>query len=91
MNVDINIIDYDSRLVTARVASRYLGFKTTAVLKRIPIKPILFPGKSARYDIKAISCYLDRVSGLDSTAEPKVDAASEAQAAFDAWSQSHAA
>jgi len=86
------------RLMTAIQAARYLGFKSSQVLKRIPVEPILVSDdgltRTRRYDRKALDVWLDERSGL-AAPEPRsaYDPGVEAEAAeleFSAWKERRA-
>lgn len=71
------------RMLNAREAARYLGFKTTAVLKGIPIKPkpLRFVGAPARklFDRHELDQWLDLLAGLASAPAP------QELSAYDSW------
>jgi|APTNR8051073442_1049403.scaffolds.fasta_scaffold25700_3 hypothetical protein len=71
------------RMLTAREAARYLGFKTTKVLKGIPIKPkpLHFLGAPSRnlFDRHELDRWLDLLAGLTSTPQ------SEELSPYDSW------
>lgn len=56
------------RLLTPEEAALYLGYRSTAVLARVPVQPLQIAedGKTAspRYDRCALDAWLDRKSGL---------------------------
>lgn len=78
------------RLFTAEDAAHYLGYKSTEILKKIPIKPIRIASigseSAPRYDRHEIDQYLDRMSGLRGEANTLSDC-DEAEALFAEWSQ----
>lgn len=71
------------RMLNARDAARYLGFKTTSLLKRIPIKPkpLGFDGAPTRklFDRHELDHWLDLLAGLTTTPQP------EEMSAYDSW------
>jgi len=87
------------RLLTAGQAARYLGYKSSQVLRQIPVEPIQVSEdgrtKTRRYDRKALDAWLDRKSGLGAgrvarTGDPVLDAA-VAELEFAAWKERRAA
>lgn len=83
------------RLLTAIEAAKYLGFKSSQILRRIPVEPILISDdgltNTRRYDRKALDAWLDQRSGLTASASlPHTDPGLEAEAAeleFAAWKE----
>lgn len=71
------------RMLNAREAARYLGFKTTSVLTKIPIKPksLHFVGASTRklFDRHELDRWLDLLAGLTSAPAP------EELSPYDSW------
>lgn len=82
------------RLLTGEDAAYYLGYKSTEILKKIPIKPIRIASigseSALRYDRHEIDHYLDRMSGLQVEANTS-DGLDEADALFEEWSRRDAA
>lgn len=83
------------RLLTATQAAAYLGYETTTLLAKIPVKPIRMvadgPGSQPKYDRVALDAWLDRLSGISvPPAAPAKGGAGDAQdddpeIAYDAW------
>ena len=77
-----------ARLLTAKQAVSYLGYKSCAVLRNLPFPPLRIAevgiGKGPRYDRKALDDWLDRKSGLE---RPSAESSpmANAQSAFDEW------
>lgn len=65
------------RLLTARQAAEYLGFKSVTLLRSIPVEPIRLStvgvGKAPRWDRRALDRYLDSLSSIDEAAPPADD------------------
>lgn len=85
-----------SRLLTPGEAANYLGFRSTAVLRGLPIAPIHLAtvgvGRAPRYDRKALDAYLDARSGLaNSAAANDADDRQEAETELEAWSRNREA
>jgi hypothetical protein len=84
-----------SRLLSYQQAAHYLGFKSTAALKALPVKPIRLvpvgPGSSPKFDRRDLDRYLDGLSGLEEHPTPELASANDAEAAFSAWEQSYEA
>lgn len=82
------------RLFTAEDAAHYLGYKSTEILKKIPIKPIRIASigseSAPRYDRHEIDQYLDRMSGLKVETNTSDDC-DEADALFAEWGRRDAA
>jgi hypothetical protein len=57
------------RLLSARQAAHYLGYRSTDILKRIPIVPVRIGTLGAvsgpRYDRKKLDAWLDQLSDLN--------------------------
>lgn len=73
------------RLLTAHQAAAYVGYKSTEVLKRIPVRPVvLADGKASanRWDRSAIDRWIDGLSGVQPNVTPvEVDLEAE----YAAW------
>lgn len=53
------------RMLNAKAAAEYLGYKTTEILDHIPVKPHPLTDKGVpKYDRKALDAWLDSLSGL---------------------------
>ena len=83
------------RLLTTEEAAAYLGYRSTAVLRNIPIKPVQLAivgvGRAPRYDIKALDAWLDQLSGTSSPSSAIRGEDDLAQAVFDEWEARYAA
>lgn len=77
------------RMLTAQQAAAYLGYETTDLLGRIPVKPVRMVQRGAgcmpKYDRRTLDAWLDRLSGL--SVAPAGEFADEATPddIFDAW------
>lgn len=83
------------RLLSPEEAADYLGYRSTAVLKNIPIKPVQLAivgvGRGPRYDVAVLDRWLDQLSGIRSpgtAADREVDLI---QAGFEEWEARDAA
>lgn len=81
---------FPPRLLTAKQAARYLAYKSTAALKKVPIQPIhlveVGPGCAPKYDRHAIDRWLDGLSGLAEPPTPhSASPKNEADDALRAW------
>ena len=78
------------RLLTLEGAAHYLGYKSTEILKKLPIKPIRIGSigseSALRYDRREIDSYLDGISGLRVEANTFEDFEG-ADALFAEWSR----
>lgn len=77
-----------ARLLTASQAASYLGFKSTELLKNIPVGPVHLSvvgvGRAPRWDRLALDGWLDTLSGLSGPiAGPTED---DVDAELEAWS-----
>jgi hypothetical protein len=70
-------------------AAHYLGFSSTAVLRNIPVRPIVLTtqgvGCGPMYDSRALDAWIDTLSALPASAplpDPEWD---DPQASFDRW------
>ena len=90
--INLNEVNYNNRvLLTKKQAAERLGYKSTAILKNIPIKPIRISnegiGKAWRFDSRAIDAYIDELSGFSPKTE-KLSEAEQAQAELETWMRS---
>lgn len=78
------------RLLTVAQAAMYLGYKSSAVLANIPVKPLRLAdvgvGTGHRYDRKALDLWLDGLSGLAVQGVQETASNDEADEAFREWS-----
>lgn len=74
------------RMMTSEQAAYYLGYKSTACLKNVPVKPIsLFgDGSALRWDRRQLDAWLDRLAVGPSVGMPATDLSPEDELA--AWS-----
>ena len=81
------------RLMNAKQAAAYLGYKSVEVLNNISVKPIKLaehgPGSAPRFDRVALDLYLDSLSNIDGRKEP-MNVEDEAESAFAKWELSRA-
>ncbi len=83
-----------SRLLNAKEAAQYLGFKSPEVLKNIAVQPIRLAanglGKAERWDRRALDAYLDNLSGLGNHPTLPAGADNDAASEFEAWNRGRA-
>lgn len=81
------------RLLNNEEAAEYLGYRTTALLKNLPLQPIQLTtvgvGKGPRWDVVALDRYIDELSKIDRTSAAQND--DLAQSAFELWEARDAA
>jgi len=70
----------DQRLLTEQEAAAYLSLPA-ATVRKLPFGHVRL-GTRHRYDRKALDAALDRMAGLDSSAEPNVNKANAELARF---------
>jgi len=70
----------EPRLLTEEEAAAYLGLPA-ATVRKLPFGHVRL-GSRHRYDRKALDTHLDRMGGLDSSAEPNVNKANAELARF---------
>lgn len=70
----------DQRLLTEQEAAAYLSLPA-ATVRKLPFGHVRL-GSRHRYDRKALDAALDRMAGLDSSAEPNVNKANAELARF---------
>ena len=79
-----------ARLLNANQASHYLGFRSSELLKSIPVKPVQLSvvgvGRAPRWDRLALDRWLDTLSGLNGPLPE--DSEEGVDAEFDAWKAS---
>lgn len=81
------------RLMSAKQAAAYLGFKSVEVLKNVAIRPIRLSqhglGSAPRFDRVALDAYLDSLSNIARYKEPQ-NAEDEVRFGFEEWERSRA-
>lgn len=83
------------RLLSNEEAAEYLGYRSTSLLKNLPLKPIHLTtvgvGQGPRWDIVALDRWLDQLSGIQPLKSVAESEGQFAQAAFEEWEAQHAA
>lgn len=73
------------RLLTATQAAAYVGYKSTEVLKRIPVRPVVITDdhpSARRWDRNALDRWIDDLGGLCNATS---SGAGDLEAEFAAW------